>query len=69
MYAEDKEKLIDALDELSISLMAKTLREETIEDAVRVAEMIVKLVNEYSEFKYVHYQKSYYKELLNASNN
>ena len=67
MYSEDKEKLIDALDELSISLMAKTLREETIEDAVKVAEMIVKLVNEYSEFKYVHYQKQYCKELLNGN--
>ena len=67
MYAEDKEKLIDTLDELSISLMAKTLREETIEDAVKVAEMIVKLVNEYSEFKYVHYHKQYYKELLNGN--
>ena len=67
MYAEDKDKLIDALDELSISLMAKDLREETIEDAVRVAEMIVKVVNECSEFKYVHYQKQYYKELLNGN--
>ena len=67
MYAENKEKLIDALDELSISLMAKTLREETIEDAVKVAEMIVKLINEHSKFKYVHYQKQYYKELLNGN--
>ena len=64
MYAEDKEKLIDAIDELQISLTAKNLREETIEDAVKVAEMIVKFINEHSEFKYVHYQKQYYKELL-----
>ena len=67
MYAENKEKLIDAIDGLSISLMAKTLREETIEDAVKVTEMIVKLINEHSEFKYVHYQKQYYKELLNGN--